>query len=80
MTRIGFNLQPAVDLSASRGCVELLKLRDPIDALVGGIQRWRAREIARTQVARMSSRDAADIGTTRQQLEFQLDHPVSDCP
>ena len=48
MTRIGFNLQPAVDLSASRGCVELPKLRHPIDALMGGIQRWRAREIART--------------------------------
>ena len=48
MTRIGFNLQPAVDRSASRSCVELPKLRHPIDALMGGIQRWRAREIART--------------------------------
>ena len=38
------------------------------------LERWRAARIARANLRMMSARDAADIGTTLTQLEFNAYH------
>lgn len=37
---------------------------------------WRARDRLRAELGRMGDRDFHDFGTTRQQLEFELESPV----
>ena len=53
------------------------RLKHFLESIAEYILAWRKREHQRTQVARMSERDIADFGMTKQQLEFELERPIA---
>ena len=55
----------------------LPRLSGWLDSLTNAFTAWRQREAQRRVVARMSARDAADFGVTKQQLEFELERPIA---
>ncbi len=68
------SVAPAIGAKAASAILRVI--RELHVQLRAALTRRRNHKIARMHLAQMSARDAADIGVTREQLEFQLEHPM----